>query len=162
MRTRLLTPDEAHRAHAVVAAAGRALAESGFRNWDPPPALEKFRADAAQNGLFLVENEAGAVATYGAVERMPKPYPESIFRNSERALYVNRLAVLPIYWRGGVGAACMRAVEELARGRGIAVVRLDTYRPNVPIRRFYERLGYVARGDWDGWEVPLTCMEKRL
>jgi GNAT superfamily N-acetyltransferase len=161
MRTRALAVDETELAHAIVAACGRALAARGFRNWDPPPALERMRADAARGELFLVEDEL-PVATYTVNANAPKPWPPALFDPSVPALYVNRLAVVPSRWGGGLGAACMRDIEALARARGIAVVRLDVFRENPLVRRFYERLGYARRGDWDGGDVPLTCFEKEL
>lgn len=161
MRARRLGPGEVEVAHAIVAACGRALAERGFRNWDPPVAVERMRADASDGEVWLVDDGA-PVATYTLTERPPKPWPPAIFDPRLRALYVNRLAVVPARWRGGVGAACMRDIEALARARGIDRVRLDVFRDNPTVRRFYERLGYAVAGDWDGGDVPLTCLEKEL
>jgi GNAT superfamily N-acetyltransferase len=161
MRARRLAPDEVGAAHAIVAACGRALAELGHRNWDPPIALERMRADAVDGEVWIVEEEA-PVATFTLATAPTKPWPREIFDPSVRALYVHRLAVIPSRWRGGLGRACMDEIERLARARGIAVVRLDLYRGNPLVRRFYERLGYVCRGDWDGGDVPLTCFEKEL
>ena len=125
MRTRRLSPAEVEAAHAIVAACGKALAALGHRNWDPPIALDKMRADATTGEVWIVEEEGVEVATFTLDTTPPKPWPREIFDPRVSALYVNRLAV-------------------------------------VPSRRFYERLGYVERGDWDGGDVPLTCFEKEL
>jgi GNAT superfamily N-acetyltransferase len=162
MRARRLLSDEVGAAHAIVAACGRALTELGYRNWDPPIALDKMRADATNDEVWIVEEEGAAVATFTLAATPPKPWPREIFDPEAPALYVNRLAVVPSRWRGGLGRACMQEVEGLARARGLGVVRLDVFRGNAEVRRFYERLGYVARGDWDGGDVPLTCFEKEL
>jgi GNAT superfamily N-acetyltransferase len=162
MRARRLSPAEVETAHAIVAACGRALAERGHHNWDPPIALDKMRADATTGEVWLAEEAETPVATFTLTTTPPKPWPPEIFDPHVPALYVNRLAIVPARWRGGLGRACMDEVERLARARGLGVVRLDVYRGNPSVRQFYERLGYTVRGDWDGGDVPLTCFEKEL
>jgi GNAT superfamily N-acetyltransferase len=79
------------------------------------------------------------------------------------ALYLHKLAVRRSAAGRGVGAEMVRFAEEVARERGVPVLRLDTS-PDGPLPAYYARLGFVA--DRDGpadyagrW---LIRMEKRL
>jgi predicted GNAT family N-acyltransferase len=58
--------------------------------------------------------------------------------------HIGRVAVLAAERRGGAGRAVMRALEAEARRRGFAGITLAAQLHAIP---FYERLGYVARGD---------------
>src|SRR5258708_38496696 len=114
MRARRLLPDEVGAAHAIVAACGRALVALGHRNWDPPIALDKMRADATNGEVWIVEVQGAPVATFTLASTPPKPCPREIFDPDVPALYVNRLAVVPSRWRGGLGTARLPRVEPLA------------------------------------------------
>ena len=58
--------------------------------------------------------------------------------------HIGRVAVLAELRRGGVGRAVMQALQEEARRRGFAGVTLAAQLQALP---FYERLGYIERGD---------------
>lgn len=67
----------------------------------------------------------------------------------ERAghVYLGNLALLPGFQRRGIGAEVVASVLEQSDERGLPV-RLQVLRSN-PARRFYERLGFVLRGETD-------------
>lgn len=54
LRFRRATVDDAPRLHEIVAAAGRAMAEQGFRNWLSPDATERFVEDIATREVYAV------------------------------------------------------------------------------------------------------------
>jgi ribosomal protein S18 acetylase RimI-like enzyme len=60
-------------------------------------------------------------------------------------VYLGNLALLPAFQRQGIGAEVAAPVLERADARGLPV-RLQVLRSN-PARRFYERLGFVLRGE---------------
>ena len=71
-----------------------------------------------------------------------------------------RVAVLPPLRGTGIGAAVMAALEERARRRGMQSLELHA---QVPVRGFYERLGYTAFGDeYDEAGIPHISMRKSL
>ena len=163
METRRITADEVEVAHAILAACGRALAAAGHRNWDPPYPIERMRAEATSREIYLVSEDGAPVATYTITTTMPHPYPPAIFAPEVRAMYLNRLAVIPARWRGGLGRACMDDVEARARAAGCRAVRFDAFRDNEGILDFYRRLGYVDRGPFVVEKIiPVICMEKEL
>jgi ribosomal protein S18 acetylase RimI-like enzyme len=58
-------------------------------------------------------------------------------------LFLDELAVLPEHRRRGVAQALLRQVEALARGLGLAGVRLLARPENEAARRLYARQGYA-------------------
>lgn len=163
MRTRRITQEQVPVAHAILAACGQALAAQGYHNWDPPYPLERMRVEATSREIYLVTDGDEPVATYTVTTTMPHPYPPAIFAPGVRALYLNRLAVIPSRWRGGLGKRCMDDVEARARDLGCPVVRFDAFRDNDAVLAFYRRLGYVERGPFVVEKIiPVVCMEKEL
>ena len=55
----------------------------------------------------------------------------------------------------GVGEALVRAVETWARDEGFSRLLLEVYAENVPARRLYARMGFVATGRHGGAEFAL-------
>jgi len=162
MRARRLGAGEVEAARAILAAAGRALADAGFPNWERPYPLWRMRAEAVSRQIWLVEERGRAVGTYTITTRPPHRYPATHFARGVRALYLNRLAVVPARWGGGIGASLMRRVEDHARQAGARFVRFDAFRDNPPLRAFYRRLGYVERGPYHVGAIPVVCFEKEL
>ena len=163
METRRIDAAEVDVAHAILAECGRALAAAGFHNWDPPYPIERMRAEASSRQIYLVTEAGLPVATYTVTTTMTHPYPPAIFAPDVRALYLNRLAVVPARWRGGLGRACMDDVEARARAADCRAVRFDAFRDNPGILDFYRRLGYVDRGPFVVEKIiPVLCMEKEL
>jgi predicted GNAT family N-acyltransferase len=58
--------------------------------------------------------------------------------------HIGRVAVLPELRRRGCGARLMQALHDLARQQGCTAITLAA---QLHALGFYERLGYVARGD---------------
>lgn len=56
----------------------------------------------------------------------------------------------------GLGAAAVHAALEWAASRGAGSVRLTVDYENHGAKRLYERLGFVATGDFDG-ELGMVC-----
>jgi putative acetyltransferase len=68
-------------------------------------------------------------------------------------------------WRGrGVAQAVLAFLEQGARERGVALVRLETGIAQPQALRFYERAGYVRRGPFGDYALDPNSvfMEKRL
>jgi GNAT superfamily N-acetyltransferase len=162
LRARRLRPAEVERARAILVAAGRALAAAGFPNWERPYPLWRLRKEAVSREIWLVEARGRAIGTYTVTTRPPHRYPATRFARGVRALYLNRLAVVPERWGGGVGSMLMAEVEARARAVGARAVRFDAFADNPPLRAFYRRLGYVERGPFAVGPIPVICFEKEL
>ncbi|MER7999193.1 GNAT family N-acetyltransferase [Streptomyces sp. NPDC095613] len=73
---------------------------------------------------------------------------------------LGRLAVTAAARGLGIGAALVRAIEEAARGRGLAAVDLHAQSHALG---FYERLGYVAYGpEFLDADMPHRAMRREL
>ena len=70
------------------------------------------------------------------------------------------MAVLASHRKASVGAAILVTLEREAASQGIPRITLSAQRH---ARGFYERCGYIARGDiYDDVGIPHIDMEKRL
>ncbi len=159
-----LAPDEAERAHAIVAACGRDMLERlGFDHWWPPRSLEHMRTDARDRELWLLlDGDGAAIATFTVGGTQLPSYPPLWDPSVERALYLNRLAVLPSAQRRGIGRFCMERVEARARERGDGAVRFDALAKHEKLLGFYRALGYRERGHADNCGLDVVCFEKIL
>jgi GNAT superfamily N-acetyltransferase len=79
-------------------------------------------------------------------------------------LVVHRLAVLPAYQKRGFASQLMNFAENYALEVGATSIRLDTYSANPKAVNFYEKRGYVKRGEvfFKGRKLAFFCFEKRL
>ncbi|MDB4966609.1 MAG: GCN5-related N-acetyltransferase [Myxococcales bacterium] len=152
--------EDVARAHAILAACGRAMGERGLPNWDPPYPLEAMRAECTSRQVYVVREEDLDVATFTLGPEPLRPYPTDVFDPSLRALYLNRLAVVPERWGGGLGRWCMADIDARARAAGAVVVRFDAFRDNPGLRDFYRRLHYIERGPFAIGKLPVICFEK--
>ncbi|HEX4213841.1 MAG TPA: GNAT family N-acetyltransferase [Candidatus Dormibacteraeota bacterium] len=69
------------------------------------------------------------------------------------AFYLHRLAVSRSH--RGLGRELLEWAEAATRSAGRSFLRLDCMSDNPGLRAFYERAGYLHRGDVDGWGTSL-------
>ncbi|GHJ15635.1 MULTISPECIES: GNAT family N-acetyltransferase [unclassified Micromonospora] len=100
------------------------------------------RADAYARGggLYLAETDGtvvGALVVGDATEHVPPA--------TEPELYVNLLVTDRAYAGRGVGARLLSHAAELARERGLGLLRVDCFRSaDRALVRFYEGCGFTA------------------
>jgi GNAT superfamily N-acetyltransferase len=137
----------------AVAAMSAYFAEIGERfGFEPGEAWEHDAASmAAPDGFFVVATSDGEPVACGGVQQLP-----------DGAAEVTRMWVHGD-WRGaGLGARLLRHLEDLARARGHAVVRLDTNDTLVEAIAMYERAGYRPIERYNDNEWARCWFEKRL
>ena len=115
---------------------------------------------AGERAFLLAEDEEGILGTVHLVLAQPP--------NQPHRADVTKLLVHPRARRRGVGAALMRALEELARDCGRNVLVLDTVTGS-DADRLYTRLGWQRVGDIPDFALlahgglwPTTVFTKRL
>jgi GNAT superfamily N-acetyltransferase len=96
------------------------------------------RVAAGERALLVAEDDAGIAGTVHLVLQQPANQPH---RADLTKLLVHRRAR-----RRGLGAALMRAAEQLARDRGKTLLVLDTVTGS-DAERLYARLGWVRVGE---------------
>jgi len=139
---------------------------NGNFQWDAHyPNAAVFERDVDQAQLWVAEEE-GQIAGVAAITTDQEPeYAEVGWDTSEQAVVVHRLAVDPAFQGQGVAMALMVQAEVVARGRGIAVLRVDTNTQNEATQRLFPKLGYSLAGEIGlGFRPGLRfrCYEKRL
>jgi GNAT superfamily N-acetyltransferase len=156
----LATADHIDAVYALLSAAGGRLAEHGFPNWIPAYPRARVAENIGDGIVWIVRatgTGAGAqelVATYTLRQVPVHPYVGITWADDAAvARYLHRLAVHPVHQGRGVGAWCLQQVAERCAAEGATAVRCDVLQANAPLRRFYERSGYEARGSrfHSGW-----------
>jgi GNAT superfamily N-acetyltransferase len=124
------TPADAPAFHAVMMAAGMDPRSSWSRT-----RVEDVAWSLEQGGGFLAWNGAEAVGCVGWRPGGP------------RTLTLNKLATRPDVRGQGLGAALVRAVEDVAARDSYARILLAVSQYNLEVLPFYERLGYVPTAE---------------
>ena len=127
------------------------LRERGVDQWqDGTPNSDSAREDI-ESGIGWVLEESGVVLATAAVYVGHEPTYDLIRDGAwqgtgERYGIIHRLAVSPEARRHGAASALMDLGARLTREAGLSVLRCDTHRDNLPMRRTLERNGFVLRG----------------
>ena len=139
---------------------------AGNLQWDDKyPNPEVFARDVEFGQLWVAE-VACAIAGVTAITTHQEPeYAQVGWDLSEPAIVTHRLAVDPDSRGQGIAAALLQQAENIARERGIGLLRIDTNTRNEATQSLFLRLGYVLAG-----EISLSfreglrflCYEKRL
>jgi predicted GNAT family N-acyltransferase len=117
------------------------------------------REQGVPAGIELDEHDTMADHLLGRVDGEPMGTVR-LLAGGPGVGFLGRLAVLPEARGTGLGAALVRAVEDLARERELKTVELHA---QVEARGFYERLGYEAYGEEDiSAGIPHIWMRKTV
>jgi GNAT superfamily N-acetyltransferase len=109
-------------------------------------------ADFAQpHGTFLVGYAEGQPVCAGGLKRL-----------DERSAEIKRMYVVPVARRRGVARRLLTALEDAARARGYAVVRLDTGPRQPHAATLYRAAGYVDIGNFNANPLAAYWGEKKL
>ena len=76
--------------------------------------------------------------------------------------YVHKLATRPAYAGRGIGVEMLKWAEKTARAAGKRFLRLNCLAEDRKIRDYYERAGFVHRGDVAGPRGVASLYEKNL
>jgi GNAT superfamily N-acetyltransferase len=119
---------------------------------------EKFLSQILQNEVFLAKLGNETVGT------ITLQWSDPVFWDgaSADAGYVHKFTVRRAYAGRKFGEAMLQWAENEASRRGKKYLRLDCLSNNRKIREYYERTGFVHKGDASplGWRASLY--EKRL
>jgi ribosomal protein S18 acetylase RimI-like enzyme len=139
---------------------------SGNFQWDNTyPNAAVFEGDIAKDQLWMAEID-GVVAGIAAITTDQEPeYANVGWDINETAIVTHRLAVSSKYRGMGVAAALLMQAEEVAKSRGISILRVDTNTNNQATQKLFPKLGYVFAGEIGlGFRPNLRfyCYEKRI
>ncbi|UPY36373.1 GNAT family N-acetyltransferase [Sediminicoccus sp. KRV36] len=88
----------------------------------------------------------------------------AVFEGPDDVAELKRMVVEPAHRKKGVGLALLRGAEALARGRGIALLRLEVGIRNLEGEALYRRAGYQECLPFAGYQAsPISrFLERRL
>lgn len=166
-----VAPGAVEQLHEIIRQCGQDMKQRlGLRHWVPPYPLTDLRQDAVERAVYAVRADGRAVATFTVGTSVPRRNwdglrsvaPGTWIDLDARALYLNRLAVLPELQGTGIGRCCLDTIEGLAREAACATVRLDACAANAGLLQFYHRAGYERRGYARARGYTFVLFEKRI
>ena len=139
-------------------------AKNIFQWPDSYPSRETVRKDIDRKELYVLWTNgriAGAVCLNQEQEEAYKNVAWSF--DDRKVMVVHRLVVDPSLQGGGLGQALMDFAERLATEEGYTSIRLDAYTGHERTRWFYERRGYMLRGEvmFPQRDTPFWCFERK-
>ena len=166
MTLRLATPDDIPPLLGLLRRVVPMMQQTGNFQWDDTyPNAAVFGDDIAQKQLWVAEFD-GQLAGVSAITTDQEPtYADVGWNIAEPAIVTHRLAVDPAFRGKGVAKALLLQADEVARQRGISVLRVDTNMQNEATQRLFPALGYVYAGEIGLDFRPglrFYCYEKRL
>lgn len=139
---------------------------SGNLQWNENyPNHEVFKKDAEARQLWIAEIEGSIAGVAAITEEQTPEYATTGMNLDEPAIVVHRLAVDPEYRSQGIAIALMQKAEQIAKERGITVMRADTNTQNQGMQKLFVKLGYTLFGETGFARRPglrFFCYEKRL
>ena len=99
-----------------------------------------------KNKVYIVE-DGKIVATYQT-------------KTIDNSLYFEKLAVKPEESGKGIGAFCLKQIEEEAKNTGCKKVQMDVYSKSQHAIQFYQRHGYKQAGEDKTLKYEVVCLEK--
>ena len=131
------------------------------------PNIETFENDIGNENLYVLSlqnNELiGCVSITFEMDNFYKKI--DWISNTNKNIYVHRLAIHPKYQGLGYAKKMMSFIENMGVENMCESIRLDTFSMNEKNNNFYSRLGYEKLGQIyfrDQSDMPFNCYEKPL
>ncbi|HEY9168394.1 MAG TPA: GNAT family N-acetyltransferase [Lutibacter sp.] len=151
----------------VVKSCGKHLIEQGIFQWNEKyPSKEVLLEDIKLQQLWKLETENTIVGLIVLTEFEESAYQQvKWLTESDRNIYIHRLAVDPKFQGKGYAQKLMDFSEKYAKEKGYNSIRLDTFSQNKRNQHFYEQRNYVKLESIyfpNQSEFPFYCYEKRI
>jgi len=140
------------------------MISKGIYQWNEHyPNKEAFMADVTRDELHVLEIGKEIAGTIVVSNLMDEEYiPIKWLTESNKNLYVHRLAIDPEHQGNGYAQKLMDFAEQFAIDNNYTSIRLDTFSQNKRNQKFYELRGYKRLGDIyfpKQSEYPFHCYE---
>ncbi|WP_244501214.1 GNAT family N-acetyltransferase [Streptomyces sp. TP-A0874] len=142
---RRATADDAQALMTLRIEAEHWLADAGIDQWRSPGfrdrALDKWRKDISEGRTWVVEDRAAAVVATVTLTPADRDFWHAA-DEPESAVYVAKLITARSVSGEGLGERILDWVGEVASQRGLRWVRLDCWRSNIALQRYYLKNGF--------------------
>ncbi len=118
------------------------LADKGVDQWQWEPRAKQVRGDIEQGNVFVGEDDSGRIIATVTVDTFADPDFWGPDDDPDSALYVHRMIVARDHAGEGLGDELTNWVEQFAGALGYDHVRLDCYRSNTGLHRYYKAHGW--------------------
>jgi GNAT superfamily N-acetyltransferase len=118
------------------------LQSKGSDQWQRPLKIERIENDLENGSVYLGEIDGKPVATITVDDRADPDFWSSE-DCPEQALYLHRMAVRSAYRGKGLGDLLIQHAEQLAKESGRSKLRLDAWRTNKGLQRYYAMHGWT-------------------
>ncbi|GAB2690237.1 hypothetical protein GCM10027037_11470 [Mucilaginibacter koreensis] len=166
LNLRLATENDIPQLMDLVAGIVPLMQAAGNFQWDSTyPNATVFTEDIKLNQLWVAEVNGQVAGVTAITTDQDDEYADVGWDITETAIVTHRLAVGADYQGLGIAKALLQKAEDVARDRGIPVLRIDTNSENKATQKLFPKLGYNLAG-----EITLAfreglrffCYEKRL
>jgi GNAT superfamily N-acetyltransferase len=103
-----------------------------------------------KNGHATVIEDNGTVLLYAAILFEKEPAYEAIegqWLSNDNYVVLHRVAVSPLAKGKGIATMLFRMVEDVAIGKKVYSIKVDTNFDNLPMLKILEKLGYTYCGE---------------
>ena len=142
------------------------LEEDGIYQWSAVyPSLEIIQTDIMLGHLYNFNRNGECVGAITINTIQDEQYQSIEWDDSDgNPLIIHRLAVSPPFQGKGIASMLMDFSEDFARNQSFSSIRLEAYSGNPKVLDFYERRGYVRKGNvyFSGRSLAFYCYEKLL
>lgn len=129
--------------------------------WYPNRAV--LAEDIQKKQLHVVLLEKQLAAAYVVNQECDGQYANGQWRFPDSAYAViHRLCVHPRFQKQGIATKVMKQIEDIQRGNGIEVIRLDAFTKNPYALKLYRKLNYHEVGLANWRKGAFFLMEKKL
>ncbi|MGW0598363.1 GNAT family N-acetyltransferase [Streptomyces sp. NPDC002776] len=135
-------PDELGAVEALLREASAWLASRGIDQWQYPPHRDRITAALERGVCFLAFEDGEPIATM-QVDDFADPEFWTPDDQPDAALYVHRMAVTRETAGVGVGGMLLDWASERAASQGKRWLRLDAWKDNQGLHRFYKDAGFT-------------------
>ncbi len=134
---------------AITKACASFMIDKGIYQWNEHyPNKAAFKNDVLRNELYVIEEDKTPIGCVVISSFMDEEYTSvSWLTESNRNIYIHRLAIHPEYQGRGHAKKTMDFAEKFAKENNYVSVRLDTFSQNKRNQNFYELRGYKRLGN---------------
>ncbi|MFJ4669784.1 GNAT family N-acetyltransferase [Kitasatospora purpeofusca] len=142
LEMRAATPDELPLVEKLLTGAGAWLASLGSDQWQFPPRRERLLDSMSRGECFIAFRDGEPVGTL-TVDGQADPEFWQLADKPDAALYVHRMAIARDVAGQAVGARMLDWAEAHAAVAGKSRLRLDAWKTNPALHRYYLKQGFV-------------------